>query len=54
MARGYMRLRLVESYGQISGVVLTGLVFALAHGKSVSADPLLAVFMVVLAISSVP
>lgn len=53
MARGYMRLRLVESYGRVSGVILTGLVFALAHGKFVSTDPLLAIFMVVLIISSI-
>jgi membrane protease YdiL (CAAX protease family) len=53
MARGYMRVRLVESYGRIGGVVLTGLVFALAHGKFISTDPLLAVFLVVLIVSSV-
>jgi hypothetical protein len=34
-------------------VVLTGLVFALAHGKFISTDPLLAVFLVVLIVSSV-
>lgn len=53
MARGYMRVRLVESYGRIGGVVLTGLVFALAHGKFISTDPLLAVFLLVLVISSI-
>ena len=53
MARGYMRVRLVESYGVIGGVVLTGLIFALAHGKFISTDPLLAVFMIALVISSV-
>ena len=53
MARGYMRVRLVENYGRIGGVVLTGLVFALAHGKFISADPLLAAFLVVLVISSI-
>lgn len=53
MARGYMRLRLVESYGRIGGVVLTGLVFALAHGKFIAADPLLAIFMVVMIVSSI-
>ncbi len=53
MARGYMRVRLVESYGVIGGVVLTGLVFALAHGKFISTDPLLAVFLVVLIVGSI-
>jgi membrane protease YdiL (CAAX protease family) len=53
MARGYMRLRLVESYGRIGGVILTGLVFALAHGKFISTDPLLAIFMIVLIVSSI-
>lgn len=53
MARGYMRVRLVESYGVMGGVVLTGLIFALAHGKFISTDPLLAVFMVTLVINSV-
>ena len=53
MARGYMRVRLVESYGAIGGVVLTGLIFALAHGKFISTDPLLAIFMVALVVSSV-
>ena len=53
MARGYMRLRLVESYGVMGGVVLAGLIFALAHGKFISTDPLLAVFMVMLVVSSV-
>jgi membrane protease YdiL (CAAX protease family) len=53
MARGYMRVRLVESYGRVGGVVLTGLVFALAHGKFISTDPLLAVFLTVLVISSI-
>ncbi len=53
MARGYMRMRLVESYGRIGGVILTGLVFALAHGKFISTDPLLFVFMVALIASSI-
>ena len=53
MARGYMRVRLVESYGVTGGVVLAGLVFALAHGKFISTDPLLAIFMVLLIVNSV-
>ncbi len=53
MARGYMRVRLVESNGAIGGVVLTGLVFALAHGKFISTDPLLIAFMAILIISSI-
>lgn len=53
MARGYMRMRLVESYGRIGGVILTGLLFALAHGKFISTDPLLLVFMVALIASSI-
>lgn len=53
MARGYMRVRLVEAYGPVGGVVLTGLLFAVAHGKFISTDPLLATFMVVLVISSI-
>lgn len=53
MARGYTRLRMVESYGRIGGVILTGLIFALAHGKFISADPLLAVSLVLFVISSI-
>ena len=53
MARGYMRTRLTESYGRIGGVVLAGLIFALVHGKFLSTDPLLAIFMAVLVISSI-
>ena len=53
MARGYMRLRLVESYGRIGGVILTGLVFAFSHGKFISTDPLLAISMILLVVSSI-
>lgn len=53
MARGYTRLRMVESYGPIGGVILTGLIFALSHGKFISADPLLALSLIMFVVSSI-
>ena len=48
-----MRLRLVECYGRMGGVILTGLVFAFSHGKFISTDPLLAITMILLVVSSI-
>lgn len=53
MARGYMRVRLVESYGHMNGVVLTGLVFALIHGKFLSLDPLILISLAMFVVSSI-
>lgn len=53
MARGYNRLRMVESYGPMGGVILTGLIFALTHTKFISAEPILAISMVMLIIGSI-
>ncbi len=53
MSRGYNRVRMVESYGPMGGVILTGLIFALAHTKFISSDPLLMVFMVITIIASI-
>lgn len=52
MARGYSRLRMVESYGPMGGVIMTGLIFALAHTKFISTDPLLALSLVALIVGS--
>ena len=53
MARGYNRLRMVESYGPMGGVILTGLIFALIHTKFISTEPMLAISMVMLIIGSI-
>jgi len=53
MARGYNRVRLVESYGVMGGVVLTGLFFAIAHTRYLQADSMLLAFMGTIVISSV-
>jgi membrane protease YdiL (CAAX protease family) len=51
--RGYQRTRLVESYGVMGGVVLTGLVFAISHTRYLRADPMLLLFLLTIMISSV-
>lgn len=53
MTRGYMRMRLVESYGPMAGVVLTGMVFGLSHTRYISADPMLFLFLVEILFASV-
>jgi membrane protease YdiL (CAAX protease family) len=52
MTRGYMRVRLVESYGTMAGVVLTSLVFGLSHARYLQADGMLLLFMAVLLVNS--
>lgn len=51
--RGYQRVRLVESYGVMGGVVMTGLVFALSHTRYLVADPMLLLFMLSIVFSSI-
>jgi len=51
--RGYQRVRLVESYGVMGGVVLTGLVFALSHTRYLVADPMLLLFLLSIVFSSI-
>jgi membrane protease YdiL (CAAX protease family) len=51
--RGYNRARLVESYGPMSGVILTGLVFGLSHTRYLEADGMMLLFMCGILISSV-
>lgn len=53
MARGYNRVRLVESYGPMGGVILTGVFFAIAHARYLQVDAWLLAFMGMLIISSV-
>ena len=53
MARGYFRLRLVESYGVMAGVVLTGLVFGLSHTRYLNGDGMLALFMGIILVNSI-
>lgn len=53
MTRGYFRVRLVESYGVMAGVVLTGLVFGLSHTRYLAADGMMLLFMLVILINSI-
>ena len=53
MTRGYMRVRLVEDYGSIAGVMMTGLVFGLSHTRYLGADGMLLGFMLVVLINSI-
>ncbi|MDD9891383.1 MAG: CPBP family intramembrane metalloprotease [Gammaproteobacteria bacterium] len=53
MTRGYFRVRMVESYGVIAGVILTGLVFGLSHTSYLNGDSMLALFMLLILINSV-
>ena len=53
MSRGYNRTRLVESYGVMAGVILTGVFFALAHTRYLQADAMLLAFMGTVIISSI-
>lgn len=52
MARGYFRVRLVESYGVMAGVVLAALVFGLSHTRYLAADGMLLLFMLVILVNS--
>ena len=53
LMRGYNRARLVESFGPMAGVVLTGLVFALSHTRYLVADAMMLLFMGEILISSI-
>lgn len=53
LIRGYNRVRLVESFGPMSGVILTGLIFGLSHTRYLQADGLMLLFMIEILISSV-
>ena len=53
MTRGYFRVRLVESFGMMSGVILTGLVFGLSHTRYLQGDTMLLLFMAVILVNSV-
>jgi membrane protease YdiL (CAAX protease family) len=53
LTRGYQRHRLVESYGVMGGVVLTGIVFALSHTRYLATDSMLLLFLLCIVISSV-
>jgi membrane protease YdiL (CAAX protease family) len=53
MARGYFRVRLVESYGVMSGVILAALVFGLSHTRYLQADGMLLLFMAVILINTI-
>lgn len=53
LTRGYNRVRLVESFGPMSGVILTGLVFGLSHTRYIQADGMMLLFLSGILISSV-
>ncbi len=53
MTRGYFRVRLVEDYGVMAGVVLTGLVFGLSHTRYLQADGMLLLFMSIILVNSI-
>ena len=53
LMRGYNRVRLVESFGPMSGVVLAGLVFGLSHTRYIQADGMMLLFLCGILISSV-
>ena len=42
IARGYMRSRIANSYGQMGGIILSALIFTLAHGQYFEGNLLLA------------
>jgi membrane protease YdiL (CAAX protease family) len=50
--RGYLRVRLIEAYGVMGGVVLTALVFALSHTRYLAPDTMLLAFLLCIAFSS--
>ena len=52
MTRGYMRSRLVEAFGPMSGVLLTALVFGLSHSRYIAADGMLFGFLLLLICNS--
>ena len=52
MTRGYFRVRLVESYGVMPGVILTAVVFGLSHSRYLAADGMLLLFMAIILINS--
>lgn len=53
LMRGYNRVRLVESFGPMSGVVLAGLVFGLSHTRYFQADGLMLLFLCEILLSSI-
>lgn len=53
LMRGYNRVRLVESFGPMSGVVLTGLVFGLSHTRYFQADGMMLLFLCEILLSSI-
>lgn len=53
LTRGYNRVRLVESFGPMSGVILTGLIFGLSHSRYIQADGMMLLFLSQLLFSSV-
>ena len=52
MTRGYFRMRLVESFGVMPGVILTAVVFGLSHTRYLAADGMLLLFMAIILINS--
>ena len=53
LIRGYFRVRLVESFGVMSGVILTGIVFGLSHTRYLQGDSMLLLFMLIILVNSV-
>ena len=53
LTRGYNRARLVESFGPMAGVVLTGLIFGLSHTRYLVADGMMLLFMCEILLSSI-
>ncbi len=52
MTRAYMRSRIVEAFGPMAGVLITALVFSLSHTRYISADGMLAGFLLILIVNS--
>jgi membrane protease YdiL (CAAX protease family) len=53
MARGYNRVRMVESFGVMGGVILAGFLFAISHTRYFQADGMLIGFALIMIISSI-
>lgn len=52
LMRGYNRVRLVESFGPMAGVILASLVFSLSHTRYLVADGMMLLFMTEIILSS--
>lgn len=52
MTRGYFRMRLIESFGIMPGVILTAVIFGLSHTRYLAADGMLLLFLAIILINS--